>query len=140
MQTQPLGDGSSRIEITHDGLIKIYAKKLEKLMALQHIAQISLNQATNSVGFTLSRRAVINLDTNKPIPLPIYGEGFAAALKIDPVVFEKVATDLLQADTRSLAILARSKRKQLVDVSSIGQNSILIVSLSCTKIFKRLNS
>jgi len=102
-------DRLSRIEMLHDGRVKIYAENREKLRKLELVVQVFIRQASDWSGFSLPLLDLRDLQTNEKIfyleqsGRPIHYNLFQAKL-------EQTAKGLVRVDSETILLLACSTK------------------------------
>lgn len=101
-------DGTSKIEISKDGVVKIYAENQTKLQTFQLVALIAMRSASEWTPFHLSIGQVRDLETGKTVPPELHGELSMSVLAIHDREFVNTAKSLLGLDFEPLQFLMRS--------------------------------
>jgi len=101
-------DGSSKISISQDGKVEIFAENEEKLSELNLITEISLRRASKWNKFYLRKIDEIDLQTGQKVQPKFYMTTWSYSFTIEKDEFENTVRELRTASLESLLFLMRS--------------------------------
>ena len=100
-------DGQSRIEILHDGHVKIYAEDREKLRKLELVVRVSIGRTTGWSGFSLRLLDLVDLQTNQKV-FYLEQTGRPIHYNLFQTTLEQTAKGLVRVDSQTILLLACS--------------------------------
>jgi len=98
-------DDKSKVEISKDGKVKIYAENEEKIYTLWRIAQTAIRHASSWMNFNLSKVEIENLETGEKVSPRIYGDLTIGSFRIDHTKCASTIKTLLYTDSEPLQFL-----------------------------------